>query len=109
MKRDFMIGRRAFLGSGAALAAFSGLRPAWAAAASHGVSTKDRATLSGEDIRLTVDQLAFPVDGRIGTETTAAIRAFEQDQGLVPRGRVSAEILTRLQKGATRLKSAGLR
>jgi CopA family copper-resistance protein len=66
MKHDFMIGRRAFLGSGAALAAFSGLRPAWAAAASHGVSTKDRATLSGEDIRLTVDQLAFPVDGRIG-------------------------------------------
>jgi peptidoglycan hydrolase-like protein with peptidoglycan-binding domain len=50
-----------------------------------------------------------PVDGRIGAETTAAIRAFEQDQGLVPRGRVSAEVLTRLQKGAARLKSAGLR
>jgi len=60
------LNRRAFLGGGAALAAASGLRPAWAASLSHGVASKEQATLSGEDIRLTVDKLAFPVDGRMG-------------------------------------------
>lgn len=49
------------------------------------------------------------VDGRLGAETAAAIRAFEQDQGLVPRGRVSAEVVTRLQGGPTRLKAAEAR
>lgn len=38
-----------------------------------------------------------PTDGRLGTETVAAIKAFEADLGLVPVGRVSAEILTLLQ------------
>ena len=66
MNHDLMIGRRAFLGGGAALAAAAGLRPAWASSVSHGVATKELATLSGEDIRLTVDKLAFPVGGRIG-------------------------------------------
>ena len=40
-------------------------RPGWHRL-SHGVAAKTQATLSGEDIRLTVDHLAFPVDGRIG-------------------------------------------
>ncbi len=66
MDRDLRIGRRAFLGGGAALAGAAGLRPAWAASLSHGVAAKTQATLSGKDIRLTVDHLAFPVDGRIG-------------------------------------------
>ena len=38
-----------------------------------------------------------PTDGRLGTETVAAIKAFENDLGMVPAGRVSAEVLTLLQ------------
>mgnify|MGYP002085669502 CR=1 FL=1 len=45
-------------------------------------------------------------DGRLGAETVAAIRAFEQDQGLTPKGRISAEVLGRLQNSATRQKAA---
>lgn len=41
-----------------------------------------------------------PVDGRFSAETAAAIRAFEERQGLVPRGRISADILSRLQERA---------
>jgi len=66
MNHDSVIGRRAFLGGGAALAAAAGLRPTWASSVSHGVASKEQATLSGDDIRLIVDQLAFSVDGRIG-------------------------------------------
>lgn len=47
-----------------------------------------------------------PANGRLGTETISAIRAFEQEQGLAPKGRISAEVLTRLQNSATRLKAA---
>lgn len=47
-----------------------------------------------------------PIDGRLHADTTSAIRAFEQDQGLSPKGRISAEVLTRLQTSAMRLKSA---
>jgi len=50
-----------------------------------------------------------PVDGRIGSETTAAIRAFEQDQGLAPKGRVSAEVVAKLLSRATRQRSAAAR
>ena len=50
-----------------------------------------------------------PADGRIRAETAAAIRAFEQDQGLAPKGRVSAEVMARLQSSATRLKAADAR
>ena len=39
------------------------------------------------------------IDGRLSAETIAAIRTFETDQGLVPKGRVSAVILDRLQSG----------
>ena len=47
-----------------------------------------------------------PADGRLRVETTSAIRAFEQDQGLAPKGRISAEVVVRLQNSATRLKAA---
>lgn len=47
-----------------------------------------------------------PANGRLGTETISAIRAFEQEQGIVPKGRISAEVLTRLQNSATRLRAA---
>jgi peptidoglycan hydrolase-like protein with peptidoglycan-binding domain len=37
-------------------------------------------------------------DGRLGEDTTKAIRDFEMDRGLVPKGRVSAELLARLSE-----------
>jgi peptidoglycan hydrolase-like protein with peptidoglycan-binding domain len=39
------------------------------------------------------------IDGRLSAQTIAAIRTFETDQGLVPKGRVSAVVLDRLQSG----------
>ena len=39
-------------------------------------------------------------DGRPGEETVKAIRDFEMDKGLVPRGRVSAELVARLSEAA---------
>ena len=39
-------------------------------------------------------------DGRLREETVAAIREFEMDKGLVPRGRVSAELAVRLEEAA---------
>ena len=50
-----------------------------------------------------------PADGRLRVETTSAIRAFEQDQGLAPKGRISADVVARLQNSATRLKAAEAR
>lgn len=50
-----------------------------------------------------------PADGRLRVETAAAIRAFEQDQGLAPKGRISADVVVRLQNSATRLKAAEAR
>jgi peptidoglycan hydrolase-like protein with peptidoglycan-binding domain len=44
-------------------------------------------------------------DGRPGEETVKAIRDFEMDKGLVPRGRVSAELVARLSE-ATASKPA---
>src|SRR5439155_6364021 len=41
------------------------------------------------------------IDGRPGEETVKAIRDFEMDKGLVPRGRVSAELVVRLSEAAT--------
>ncbi|MBO0742652.1 MAG: peptidoglycan-binding protein [Hyphomicrobiaceae bacterium] len=37
-------------------------------------------------------------DGRLGEETVKAIRQFEVDKGMVPRGRVSAELVSRLSE-----------
>jgi peptidoglycan hydrolase-like protein with peptidoglycan-binding domain len=42
---------------------------------------------------------AGAADGQMGAETVAAIRTFETDQGLVPKGRISADVLERLQTG----------
>jgi peptidoglycan hydrolase-like protein with peptidoglycan-binding domain len=39
------------------------------------------------------------IDGRLSAETVAAIRTFEADQGLVPKGRISAVVLERLEGG----------
>jgi peptidoglycan hydrolase-like protein with peptidoglycan-binding domain len=39
------------------------------------------------------------VDGRLSPETVAAIRTFEVDQGLVPKGRISVALLERLESG----------
>jgi CopA family copper-resistance protein len=66
MTNNLSLNRRAFIGGGAALVTAAGLRPAWASTLSHGVAGKTPQTLSGEDIRLTIDQLAFPVDGKMG-------------------------------------------
>jgi CopA family copper-resistance protein len=66
MTNPLLLGRRAFIGGGAALAAAAGLRPAWASSVSHGVAIKEQNILSGEDIRLTVARTTFPIDGRTG-------------------------------------------
>src|SRR5215831_5952406 len=40
-------------------------------------------------------------DGRLGEETVTAIREFEVDKGMVPRGRISAELVGRLNEATT--------
>jgi peptidoglycan hydrolase-like protein with peptidoglycan-binding domain len=69
-----------------------------------GAASKARSTTAEEVIR-TVQQwlatLGYPpgrVDGRLADETVRAIRDFEVDKGLVPRGRVSAELVMRLSE-----------
>ena len=37
------------------------------------------------------------IDGRLSAETVKALREFEADQGLQPKGRISAQIVARLQ------------
>ncbi|HET9398811.1 MAG TPA: copper resistance system multicopper oxidase [Sphingomicrobium sp.] len=64
------VGRRAFLGSGAALAASAGLLPAWARPVSHGLATSSQTVLSGTDIRMTVADSRFAVGGRTGHAVT---------------------------------------
>jgi peptidoglycan hydrolase-like protein with peptidoglycan-binding domain len=50
------------------------------------------------------------IDGRLSAETVAAIRAFEESQGLLPaKGRVSAEVYVRLHDSSAKLKSAEAR
>ena len=44
-------------------------------------------------------------DGRLGEETVSAIREFEVDKGMVPRGRISADLVGRLNE-ATIAKSS---
>ena len=70
MSLPFSLDRRTFVGGGAALAAAAGLQPAWARSVSHGSAGKGFATLSGEDIALTVARSAFRVDGRVGHAIT---------------------------------------
>ena len=66
MTRLPTLDRRAFLGGSAALTASAGLLPAWAAPVSHGLAAKGSATLAGNDLRLTIAETAFTVDGRSG-------------------------------------------
>jgi peptidoglycan hydrolase-like protein with peptidoglycan-binding domain len=42
-----------------------------------------------------------PLDGQLRPETVRAIREFEMDKGLVPKGRVSAELLAQLAAPAS--------
>ncbi|HET9429210.1 MAG TPA: copper resistance system multicopper oxidase [Allosphingosinicella sp.] len=65
--------RRLFLGSalaGGFALGLSDLFPAWAQSGSHGMSAKGMTTLTGEEIRLTVAETMFPVDGRNGHAVT---------------------------------------
>ena len=72
MQDDLMIGRRDLL-RGAALGGvglgLAGLFPAWAQSGSAGIRP-DMPTLSGGDIRLTVDRTPFTVGGRTGSAIT---------------------------------------
>jgi peptidoglycan hydrolase-like protein with peptidoglycan-binding domain len=50
------------------------------------------------------------IDGRLGPGTVAAIRLFERAQAMTPpKGRVSAELLLKLQEASGRLKAAEVR
>ena len=66
MNDTISLNRRAFIGSGIALASAAGLVPAWARSTSHGLATKDMATLSGEDISLTIGHADLRVNGKAG-------------------------------------------
>ncbi|TCJ38888.1 copper resistance system multicopper oxidase [Parafrankia sp. BMG5.11] len=68
-----LIHRRALLRGGAIGVAGLGasrLFPAWAQTGSHGLAAKASPTITGEDIRLTVAESAFQVDGRTGHAIT---------------------------------------
>ena len=62
--------RRGFLAGGMTLSALAAARPAWASTVSHGLSAKGFGTLSGNEIRLTVAESRFAVDGRTGHAVT---------------------------------------
>ena len=68
-----LIARRSLLKVGALGAAglgMSGLFPAWAQNGTHGLVRKEMPTLSGEEIRLTIAEGMFNVDGRAGHAIT---------------------------------------
>jgi hypothetical protein len=65
-----------------------------------------------EEVVRTVQQLLLArgyapglADGRLRSDTLQAIRDFELDKGLVPRGRISAELVARLSLPATPARS----
>ena len=66
MTDPLLLNRRGFIGGSAALAAAAGMQPAWAMQTSTGLAAKSHGTLSGEDIRMTIDRASFSVDGRVG-------------------------------------------
>ncbi|WP_118857554.1 copper resistance system multicopper oxidase [Sphingomonas mesophila] len=70
MSSSPVLGRRAFIGGGAAVAASAGLLPAWAKPVSHGLASNAPGTVSGSDIRLTVADSRFKVGGKIGHAVT---------------------------------------
>jgi len=79
-----------------------------AAAGGDGGGGKVRSA-QAEDIVRTVQRwlaaLGYPVgriDGRLGEDTVKAIRDFEMDKGLVPKGRVSADLVVRLREAAAK-------
>lgn len=57
----------------------------------------------------TLGYRAGRVDGRLGDDTIKAIRDFEVDKGLVPAGRVSAELVGRLSEAAGTTRAAVVR
>ena len=38
-----------------------------------------------------------PADGLVGSKTTAAVRRYQQDQGLVPTGRITSQLIQTLR------------
>ena len=70
MNQPILLGRRAFLGGSAALAAAAGLQPAWAKTVSRGLAAKGSETLSGNDLAISIAHRRFGVDGRIGHAVT---------------------------------------
>ncbi|MBF2734556.1 MAG: peptidoglycan-binding protein [Betaproteobacteria bacterium AqS2] len=42
------------------------------------------------------------VDGRLGTKTRAAIRAFQEDEGVAQSGEVDVGLLSRLRQARSR-------
>ena len=65
--------RRSFLGSALAGGVALGLAeafPAWAQSGSHGLAAKGISTLSGDEIRLTVSESGFDLNGRTGHAIT---------------------------------------
>jgi FtsP/CotA-like multicopper oxidase with cupredoxin domain len=73
MHDNLVVNRRTLL-RGAAIGGLglgmSNLFPAWAQTGSHGVAAKSMTTLSGEEIRLTIAESMFAVDGRAGHAIT---------------------------------------
>ena len=66
-----------------------------------------RSSPQAEQVIRTVQQrlaalgyLVGRIDGRLGEDTVKAIRDFEMDKGLVPKGRISAELVARLSEAA---------
>jgi peptidoglycan hydrolase-like protein with peptidoglycan-binding domain len=47
-----------------------------------------------------------PANGQLTQETRRAIREFELDRGLIPKGRISAEVLARLKESLAAVKPA---
>ena len=69
----FRLDRRSFLGSALAGGVALGLAeafPAWAQSGSHGLAAKGISTLSGDEIRLTVSESGFDLNGRTGHAIT---------------------------------------
>lgn len=48
-------------------------------------------------------------DGRPGEETDRAIREFEMDKGLVPKGRISADLIAKLTEAAAQARHSAAR
>jgi CopA family copper-resistance protein len=70
MHSNIQLDRRLFLAGGLALGGLTALQPAWAKTVSHGASAKGFGTLAGNDIRLSVAESSFQVDGRTGHAVT---------------------------------------